>query len=55
MCEALLGQLQSWGLLFARPGPLDPAVWTEELALLHEELDRQRIVSSKQIEAAQLR
>ncbi|KAF4522717.1 hypothetical protein B566_EDAN012734, partial [Ephemera danica] len=54
---ALFSNLQTWGILPPTPRvvPPDPACWAEELALLHEVIDRQRNATAGPIEAAQLR
>jgi hypothetical protein len=55
ICEMMIAKLTSWGIISVKNVPSDPVLWSEELALLHEEPDRLRISGLKQSEIAQRR
>jgi len=55
ICETMVSKLTSWGIMGVKNFPTDAVLWSEELALLHEEPDRLRASGLKQSEVAQRR
>ncbi|XP_059485723.1 lysosomal-trafficking regulator isoform X2 [Neocloeon triangulifer] len=55
VCETLISKMTTWGVISVKNTPSDPVLWSEELALFHEEIDRLRQTSGKQQEISQRR
>ncbi|CAB3359283.1 Hypothetical predicted protein [Cloeon dipterum] len=55
MCEMLISRMDQWGIISVKSASSKPVLWSEELALFHEEIDRKRQNNLKQLDVAQKR